>query len=94
MGGHYTATIIIGLGLIAIMGFAQQLVVSYHRKLAPEEYVWWWRLTLGLEAVIWGVRIWPVGLLSLIVWVGLYVRLNDEIKFYREHYLPYHRVID
>lgn len=93
MGGHYAATIITGMGIISIIGLTQQLVESYHRKLTPEEYVWWWRLTLGLEAVNWGVGIWPIGLLSLIVWLGLYVGLNDEMKFYREHHLT-HRIVD
>lgn len=37
MGGHDAATIIMGMGIIAIMGLTQQLVVSYHRKLTPEE---------------------------------------------------------
>lgn len=93
MGGHDAATIIMGMGIIAIMGLTQQLVVSYHRTLTLEEYVWWGRLTLGLEAVNWGVGIWPIGPLSLIVWLGRYVRLNDDMKFYRDHHLT-HRIVD
>ncbi len=80
VGGHYVATILIGLGALFFMGAAQRLCATYYCKLSPEEYVWWWRVILGLEAVIWVIGIWPIGWLSLLIWIALYIRLPDEMK--------------
>jgi hypothetical protein len=90
---HYTATIIMSLALIGFMGGAQRLVAAYYRKLTPDEYIWWWRVTLALEGLIYVVGIWPIGLLSLLICFALYARLNVEMKFYREHYLR-HPIVD